>query len=540
MQINNIQMCNPNTVTYKGARQYTNSLINRASVKNTPRTLSKLNLRKMIYVLTMLLPFTFASCNNDKKCDNRNTDTTIVLDNITHDGYADYPEVMVDYIGTSGLEIDLDDYTYENIKKRYPDSKYGVYNGKYETEDGDEGDIIIVKDNISDKFIWFLKHSENYKDFIFLYKDTKETRHISNNGLLEWCSKEYLAGDMTDVYDFRVPVCAPIHDYLQKNYRFNAKDDLASLNKYIKYITPENVELILKMYSVTYGVDLSDELNDVNFSFLTKEAGEKTLDSIYTHLRECLFESYDYQPYRTVKSQVDNKFYKGDPYETVFEGDSVTIKNLTNGQTGRLNLTDLFRNFNFQDQIGLRAYFQHIPGEALMDLAVECSDMLNGRTVHFSSAISEKTSACYSHEGEQIILKIAKNYSESFCEDLLHELGHAISFGTDFEEFQPMIPFILIDAYSQAYELEIEKFIKNGNKLYDESINDDNNTQIYCTKDKKEMFAECYTYLMLGEKFKNAEVLEKNFPECIETVRDIMIAIRNLPNSARNRFNAGE
>ena len=54
------------------------------------------------------------------------------------------------------------------------------------------------------------------------------------------------------------------------------------------------------------------------------------------------------------------------------------------------------------------------------------------------------------------------------------------------------------------------------------------------------MFAECYVYLMLGEKFKKAEVLEKNFPECIETVRNMMIAIRNLPNSARNRFNAKE
>ena len=54
----------------------------------------------------------------------------------------------------------------------------------------------------------------------------------------------------------------------------------------------------------------------------------------------------------------------------------------------------------------------------------------------------------------------------------------------------------------------------------------------YCTYTQEEMFAECYTLLILGN-CKSKNVILKYFPECLECAKEIIKETRNLPDEER-------
>ena len=56
----------------------------------------------------------------------------------------------------------------------------------------------------------------------------------------------------------------------------------------------------------------------------------------------------------------------------------------------------------------------------------------------------------------------------------------------------------------------------------------------YATTNIKEMFAECYQYLMTGTCL-SADMLEDFFPECLSIADEMLEVIRNLPDEKRHK-----
>ena len=79
---------------------------------------------------------------------------------------------------------------------------------------------------------------------------------------------------------------------------------------------------------------------------------------------------------------------------------------------------------------------------------------------------------------------------------------------------------------------------KNGGKVNEQhrslfnSKTTNRNEGAYCTTDETEMFAECYTLLMLGD-CDSKDTIITHFPNTLKAVKDILEKTRKLPVNMR-------
>lgn len=84
-------------------------------------------------------------------------------------------------------------------------------------------------------------------------------------------------------------------------------------------------------------------------------------------------------------------------------------------------------------------------------------------------------------------------------------------------------------SYERGFKVE-GKFVQN-----DEGGNYDTNS-VYATANEKEMFAECYTLMMLGDCQSKEHIL-KYFPETFKAAQTMLAEIRAKSDDERyNRF----
>ncbi len=172
---------------------------------------------------------------------------------------------------------------------------------------------------------------------------------------------------------------------------------------------------------------------------------------------------------------------------------------------------------DIEQKLRFKSIVQNLPAECPEDLSVEVS-RLEFEDGDFSALITGH----YYPISDQIKLKAI------YSEVLIHELGHALDYNGYFSNTS------LIGANSKFKEVnpvEMKAYLEAVNKCYDD--NEEQSSDKYCTKNDKEMFAECYQLLMTGED-SSKEVILKYFPKTLQAVAEHLKEIRKFPDSKRH------
>ncbi|MCQ2739584.1 MAG: hypothetical protein MJ237_05080 [bacterium] len=221
---------------------------------------------------------------------------------------------------------------------------------------------------------------------------------------------------------------------------------------------------------------------------------------------------------RTVHSQTDNKYHKGDVYNTTFTYNLITIENCNKNITKQINLNTLLGRFNANVRQTIFNVLKRMPGEVLMDLAIEIDCFLPDDNL--------SRVGCYIPLFDQIFLTIENGVDP---ETILHELGHAVSYTKD--DYCPEED----STYTRIVDSEMKNYLKDGNKKYGDGKDGRTSSDgsVYATASYNEMFAECYTLLMQGS-CQSGDIIEKYFPRTLAYVNDKVNQIRNLKETVRH------
>jgi hypothetical protein len=237
------------------------------------------------------------------------------------------------------------------------------------------------------------------------------------------------------------------------------------------------------------------------------------------------FNAYD--PHLTIEnSQVNNEYHTGDEYEIKYDNDLVYIKNKTKDTESKIDMNKLFSRMSQIDKRIIRQVMQTLPGEVLDDLSKELDAVLSSKdwNMRIYKANSDfVASGFYKSSTDTIIMDV------SSAETLVHELGHAIDSGTDGK-------FCSDDKdFNAIFEEELAEY-KNKNFTqysFEKGYENKEKTSNYATATPKEMFAECYTILMLGES-NSKKVIIAHFPRCLKEVENIINKRRSEPDNNRH------
>ena len=206
-------------------------------------------------------------------------------------------------------------------------------------------------------------------------------------------------------------------------------------------------------------------------------------------------------------------------------GNDKSIK-ITDTKTGKekfLYLNKFTQNYNDEDKRKIIDALKDVPPEALMDLNTEVTGFL-----------SEGSNAAggYVYMNDSVYI----NPDHISAETIIHELGHAID-----------------ATYNNNYNLlstknnsELQKIFENELKQYKKigpvattsiDINGDPSTTKapYCTTNLQEMFAECYTTLMLGYTTNSGDIINQHFPLTMAAIKKIIQNTRTLPDNIRHQ-----
>ena len=173
---------------------------------------------------------------------------------------------------------------------------------------------------------------------------------------------------------------------------------------------------------------------------------------------------------------------------------------------------------------------QNLPAEILIDLSVEINKKINdGKNIKIKNA-----AAFYTPDDNEITLGVNRPIYDN-AKNFVHELGHAIDYNG----------VILNTAGSadgnmkKVFEKELKAYLAKGYKQSEGAgrtstvMLNGKKQSSYATTDEQEMFAECYTLMMLGD-CKSKEIIMKFFPETFNTAKKLLAEIRNKPNIVRN------
>ena len=128
----------------------------------------------------------------------------------------------------------------------------------------------------------------------------------------------------------------------------------------------------------------------------------------------------------------------------------------------------------------------------------------------------------FSPKEDNIATTFRYEYNNSKMTTLVHELGHAMDNTRNNNSGNQF-------SFGEKYYGTFIKELAASGLRYDGS--DD---KLYCTKDINEMFAECYTLLMLGD-CQSKDCILKHFPETLENVKKHIEWIRQQEQEVRHK-----
>lgn len=419
-----------------------------------------------------------------------------------------------DYKNTP-YKINPNDYTFTNLKKRYPDKLYNIDVNCYGSID-----LINITEKKTGKTFAFTRSPQGVINISHLNKNGVATECIQydKNGIISYIEKNNKK---------RYPIIEQIHQAISsKNSIGLPTTDLKKLQAFTRFITPNNVDFLMEQYKKTYKKDLiSDIKNEFGLYLTAKTRNEK--DKIINHITNCYNKSCGYKAtFTRSNSQITNKYHKGDNHKITCKNDILTVTNTKNHITKTIDLKKLTSDFDNQDAIQLKGYIQNLPGEVIMDIATECTDIFDGQSklskLYTKLNKIEDAGAYYNREDDDITLHVNKESEVTY--GFAHELGHAIDYLSNQKAMSETKEF------KNSYNTCIKKYQANGGKIFSNKNYDE---IYYATQTAQEMFAECYSYLMTG-KAHNVALLTKHFSECLKATEKILQKVRTMPQNIRH------
>ena len=398
-------------------------------------------------------------------------------------------------------DVDLADYSLEAIKERYPSDKFEIEEQSW----GNEKAIKVIDKNSNKEVLIVSKDSSGTYITEKNFKGNDElTRIIDNNGELEF-------------YILNGRYSTPIVDKLYKSLSAKDKHGFPTTSddflQNIKELNSENILETLYYYEQNHGQSLEDAINeewglDDN---IKKEA--------LAHIEKCVEEKYEYsRDFQNENSQISNEYHKGQNYSVKQDGEKLLVTNKDNGQEYIIDMEILTKDLTIRERVELKKVFQALPGEVLADLAVEISSIQN-----FDTIIDKLKDLITTGErkGSYLDNSISLKYSDDI-NVFVHELGHAVDYSGQYVETSSIDDN---QEFISAFNKEMEAYIAQGGKKGGPGVT-------YATTNEQEMFAECYTLLMLGN-CRSKDIITKFFPKTLKEVEKHIEYIRSLPPDER-------
>ncbi|MCM1339339.1 MAG: hypothetical protein NC191_06685 [Muribaculaceae bacterium] len=295
-----------------------------------------------------------------------------------------------------------------------------------------------------------------------------------------------------------------------------------NLKRALAMIDSSNVDWVIYEYKVLTKRDLFADLKSVF------KNDPQTLKAYNKHFTQIQYGKYGIkQTFKKQNSVVSNKHHKGDPYSVIREGTIITVKNKKTGKTRQIDLDVLLKNYpDAKDRARMINQLQQLPGEVLMDIAIETDSfipMKTGDVVNVDGGASCSAAGFYRSSNDTVHLD---QYGGT--DTLVHEMGHAV----DYCGKSNKSSVASSKKFVRIFNEEMRKFVAAGNRrfVYGDEKRD---PSAYATANEREMFAECYTLLMTG-KCKSKNVIEKYFPKCLEYINKQIELNRNQRDSYRH------
>ena len=419
----------------------------------------------------------------------------------------------------SMVTVNPKEYELDSLKQRYPESRYKIKErmGSIEIFDIKTNKKVLMVN--SDKYGFYITdYDKNEKESFF--------RNYSKNGVLNFYDKK---GDVR-----RYPIAEYIHNDVCAKNRFGLPTTGKDIEKHVKMLDSNNIITIMENYKEKYGEDLVEAIED--------EIGldKNVKNRLLKHIQKCLENFYGYKKdFANNNSQVSNKWHKGDSYSIVNRNDILTVKNKKTGKERTIDLNKLVEDLDYRGRAAVKAGLIKLPGEVLMDLAVEGVGLKKTNWLDRLSA-REQVAAFYRTTSNNITLGVQKDEFD-ISRVFVHELEHAVDFKG----------YILNRATSsnskrflETYNREKAKFEKSGGDVHDWDdraifgntyVRKDGGKNIsnYATENEVECFAEIYQLITTGE-CDSQDMLEDFFPETIRLAEQLLAEIRNQPDNVRD------
>lgn len=326
------------------------------------------------------------------------------------------------------------------------------------------------------------------------------------------------------------------------------KADMAGALEIVKNIDITNYKAFLSAYGTSNNKDLIEAIKDSKLNDSQKSQLLGTLRKLINDDNKIT------KTQRT--SQVSNSNYKGAAYDIKLSGDTLTIKNKTSGRISKIDLKKfLSKCTEFEQAVIKKQLVEVLPGEVLEDLAIESRGVIVSKDMKTEADNPDFEAAGYYQSfsdtitlGRKGVYNIQRGsalefeYESSIPETYTHELGHAI----DYNGYVINTHSSGATSFKKTFEKELKAYIeagkvqysyKKGFKVERETINTENDfyyeyNTAYATANEKEMFAECYTLMMLGDCQSKDHIL-KYFPETFNNAQVLLNEIRQKSDTER-------
>lgn len=223
-----------------------------------------------------------------------------------------------------------------------------------------------------------------------------------------------------------------------------------------------------------------------------------------------------------INEKINNKTYKK---EISSSGITIEVDGEPNSKI-TIDFDKITKSFKGEEKEKLIEALKQMPTLVLIDLFVEAT--------FTSSSVSEGEDGTF----WSVTDKISLSGGSFDVETIVHELGHALDcIGKGNNAYYQSDN----SKFSSIFNQEMKQYIAQGNQRcktgYDKSgayytrHNEDGGN--YATVDQQEMFAECYTLLMLGY-CNSEEVIKKYFPKTLACAQEIIDSTRKKSASVRH------
>ena len=357
----------------------------------------------------------------------------------------------------------------------------------------------------------------NFIDFIKLVTDTVNKSFNKMN-----LTKHYNTQLSSELIGKKV---APNKKYtlvnLQRLYPKNKGYEVKSINDDF-HVTKNGKDCIIYYFNSNGGVSIDNKENNL----YAIENPDGTLAGIYNGDKLIDFE-YSLNPSKQLKNK--NKYHNGNEFYITKKGNSLGITNRSNFRVTIVDFDKILKNIPQSMKKDMINFLQQLPAEVLEDISRE------GIRIKFDSGDHGDVAGYYDPQNNTI--NLTYNHKDD-AETLVHELGHAIDYHKDFFNLKKNSD--CNNSYKTIFEKEMAIYKKNGYKVnkqnYSGTLSNftytNSNEGAYCTTNETEMFAECYTLLML-DKCQSQSTLDIYFPNTLKAVKDILEKTRKLPVNMR-------